>query len=91
MLDTKPSNKQGNKAPKLNIKRSLPLVQMGYINSYEQASQDASKKSWKCKDDLGKSKSDKAIKSILTLKAPVTTAADDTFCDIFPISDKNKV
>ena len=27
----------------------------------------------------------------LTLKAPITTAADDKFCDIFPIFDKNKV
>ena len=28
---------------------------------------------------------------MLTLKAPITTAADDKFCDIFPIFKKNKV
>ena len=28
---------------------------------------------------------------ILTLKAPITTAVDDKFCDIFPIFNKNKV
>ena len=27
----------------------------------------------------------------LTLKAPITTAADDKFCDIFRIFNKNKV
>ena len=27
----------------------------------------------------------------LTLKAPITTAADDKFCDIFPNFQKNKV
>ena len=27
----------------------------------------------------------------LTLKAPITTAADEKFCDNFPIFDKNKV
>ena len=27
----------------------------------------------------------------LTLKAPITTAADDTFCDIFSCFQKNKV
>ena len=29
--------------------------------------------------------------SMLTLKAPITTAADDKFCDIFPNLKKNKV
>ena len=28
---------------------------------------------------------------ILTLKAPITTAADEKFCDIFPNFQKNKV
>ena len=27
---------------------------------------------------------------LLTLKAPITTAEDDKFCDIFPSFDKNK-
>ena len=27
----------------------------------------------------------------LTLKAPITTAADDKFCDIYPSFRKNKV
>ena len=29
--------------------------------------------------------------NVLTLKAPITTAADDNFCDIFSNFQKNKV
>ena len=32
-----------------------------------------------------------SLPSCLTLKATITTAADDKFCDIFPIFGKNKV
>ena len=32
-----------------------------------------------------------SILCILTLKAPITTAADDKFCDISPNCQKNKV
>ena len=32
-----------------------------------------------------------SIKLRLTLKAPIMTAADDKFCDIFPSFRKNKV
>ena len=31
------------------------------------------------------------IKFILSLKAPITTAADDKFCDIFPNFQNNEV
>ena len=31
------------------------------------------------------------VLKLLNLKAPITTAADDNFCDIFHISRKNKV
>ena len=31
------------------------------------------------------------INSALTLKAPITTAADDKFCDIFRVFNKNNV